>query len=142
MTEPSRPLPVPDDASAPYWAAAAEHVLVVARCSRCRAWTLPPDVVCPHCRRTDPAFVFEPVSGRGVVRSWTIMRQSALPGFDADLPFVLVDVELVEQPELRLIGRLVDGAGAPLRAGAPVTVAFEDLGDGVSVPAFALEAGA
>jgi uncharacterized OB-fold protein len=96
--------------------------------------------VCPHCRRTDPAFVFEPVSGRGVVRSWTIMRQSALPGFDADLPFVLVDVELAEQPELRLIGRLLDGVDAPLRLGAGVHVAFEDAGDGVAVPAFVLDA--
>jgi hypothetical protein len=63
-----------------------------------------------------------------------------LPGFDADLPFVLVDVELDEQPDLRLIGRLLDGPGAPLRAGARVAAAFEDLGDGVSVPAFTLEA--
>jgi uncharacterized OB-fold protein len=133
---------VPDERSAPYWEAAARHVLVVARCARCGNLAHPPADVCPHCRSTEPGFAWEPVSGRGTVRSWTVMHQSSLPGFDADLPFVLVDVELVEQPELRLIGRLVDGAGAPLRAGAPVTVAFEDLGDGVSVPAFALEAGA
>jgi hypothetical protein len=67
------------------------------------------------------------------------MRQSALPGFEADLPFVLVDVELLEQPELRLIGRLLDGPDAPLHLGAPVSVAFEDLDEGVSVPAFTLE---
>jgi uncharacterized protein len=115
---------------------------VVARCSGCRWWTLPPDVVCPHCRSTDPAYVFEPVSGRGAVRSWTIMRQSALPGFDADLPFVLVDVELAEQAELRMIGRLLDGEHAGLHLGAPVRVAFEDVADGVAVPAFVLEAGA
>ena len=35
------------------------------------------------------------------------MRQSFLPGFD--VPFVLVDVELLVQADLRLIGRLVDG---------------------------------
>jgi len=66
--------------------------------------------------------------------------QSALSGFAADLPFVLVDVELAEQPELRLIGRLLDGVHAPLRLGAPVTVAFEDLPDGMAVPAFVLDA--
>ena len=37
------------------------------------------------------------------------MRQSFLQGFD--VPFVLVDVELVEQADLRLIGRLLDGPG-------------------------------
>ncbi len=53
--------------------------------------------------------MFEPVSGRGFVRSWTVVRQSFLPGFEDDLPFVLVDVELEEQPDLRMIGRLPTG---------------------------------
>jgi uncharacterized protein len=133
-----RPVPVPDDGSAPYWAAAADHVLTVARCSRCRAYTIPLAVVCPHCQSTVPAFVFEPVSGRGTLRSWTTVRQSFLPGFDDDLPFVLADVELDEQTDLRMIGRLLDGADVPIHIGDRVTVAFEDLAPGVAVPAFTL----
>lgn len=132
----TRPVPVPDVSSAPYWEAAARHELVVARCSVCSTFTVPPDLVCPHCGSTDPRFAFEPVSGRGTVRSWTVVRQSFLPGFD--VPFVLVDVELVEQPELRLIGRLLDGSAEQLRIGTPVAVDFEDLSDGVAVPAFTL----
>ncbi len=130
----TRPLPVPDELSAPYWEAAARHELRIARCSQCASFTVPPDQVCPQCGTTTPAFVFEPVSGRGRVRSWTVVRQSFLPGFD--VPFVLVDVELVEQEELRIIGRLLDGPDAAVRVGDPVTVAFEDLAPGVSVPAF------
>jgi uncharacterized OB-fold protein len=129
--------------SAPYWAAAARHVLAIARCSRCESFAIPPGQACPHCGSTDPEWGYQEVSGRGTVRSWTVIRQSFLPGFDDGLPFLLVDVELAEQPELRMIGRLLDGPDAPVRAGAPVTVAFEDLppGDdagGVSVPAFTL----
>jgi uncharacterized OB-fold protein len=135
-----RPVPVPDAGSAPYWAAAAEHVLTVARCSACAAFVVPPDIVCPNCGTTEPAFTFAPVSGRGTIRSWTVVRQSFLPGFESDLPFVLVDVELVEQPELRIIGRLLDGVDAPLSAGAPVHGAFEDLAPGIAVPAFVLDA--
>ncbi len=133
-----RLLPVPDEQSAPFWAATVDHVLTVARCAVCGALTLPPDVTCPHCGTTEPGFEFVPVSGRGVVRSWTVVRQAFLPGFAADLPFVLVDVELAEQSELRLIGRLVDGVDAPLRQGAAVTVAFEDLAPDVALPAFEL----
>jgi uncharacterized OB-fold protein len=129
---------VPDETSAPFWSAAAEHLLTVARCARCSRFTLPPDVVCPHCHSSDPDFEFTPVSGRGTVRSWTIVRQALLPGFDDDLPFVLVDVELAEQDDLRLIGRLLDGVTAELRVGAAVTVGFEDLAPGVAVPAFEL----
>lgn len=136
MTE--RPVPVPDDSSAPFWTAAAQHVLTVARCGRCAQFTVPPDVVCPHCRSAEPEFEFTPVSGEGRVRSWTVVRQELLPGFEEDLPFVLVDVELVEQSDLRLIGRLLDGVDADLHIGDAVTVAFEDLAPGVAVPAFEL----
>lgn len=135
----SRPVPVPDDRSRPYWDAAAAHVLVMARCSRCGTFAMPPDIVCPHCHSTEPDFTFVPVSGRGVVRSWTVLHQSFLPGFDDLVPFVLVDVELDDQADLRTVGRLLDGPDAPLTIGARVVVAFEDLAPGTSVPAFALE---
>jgi uncharacterized OB-fold protein len=136
----SRPVPVPDERSQPYWDAAARHELAMARCSRCGAFSMPPDTVCSHCHRSDPEFTYVSVSGRGVVRSWTVMHQSFLPGFDDLVPFVLVDVELDEQPDLRTIGRLLDGPDAPLAIGARVVVAFEDLAPGVSVPAFELAA--
>ncbi|OBK70767.1 Zn-ribbon domain-containing OB-fold protein [Mycobacterium sp. 1274761.0] len=131
-----RPAPVPDESSAPFWAAAAQHILTVARCGRCATLTLPPDVVCTVCGSTDPDYEFTVVSGRGVIRSWTVIRQSFLPGFD--VPFVLVDVELAEQADLRLIGRLLDGVQANLSIGAPVRVVFEDLTAEMAVPAFVL----
>jgi len=134
----ARPVPVPDERSAPYWDLAARGILALARCGRCGRFAHPPDVVCPHCHHTDPGFTFEPVSGRGAVRSWTVVRQSFLPGFD--VPFVLVDValDLEEDDDVRLIGRLVDGPDAPLRSGAEVEVTFEQLDDRVAVPAFTL----
>jgi uncharacterized OB-fold protein len=132
----TRPLPVPDEASAPYWAAAARHILTVARCTQCGTLALPPDVVCTACGSTDPRFEFTAVSGRGVVRSWTVVRQSFLPGFE--VPFVLVDVELVEQGGLRFVGRLFDSDECTLRLSAEVRVVFEDLTDEISVPAFEL----
>lgn len=95
---------------------------------------MPPDVLCTACGSTDPGYEFTPVSGRGVVRSWTVVRQSFLPGFD--VPFTLVDVELAEQPGLRIVGRLL-GEGNP-SLGAPAHVVFEDLADGFAVPAFEL----
>lgn len=133
----TRPIPVSDEVSAPYWAACADHVLTLPRCSHCREFTLPPGSTCPHCHSTDPQYAFEPVSGAGKVRTWTVIRRSFLQGFD--LPFLLVDVQLDEQPHIRMIGRLVDGPETPLRSGDRVALAFEDLAPGVSVPAFTLE---
>jgi uncharacterized OB-fold protein len=134
-----RPLPDLDGESAPYWESTARGTLALARCGRCRQFAHPPDVVCPNCGHTDPRFEFEPVGGGGVVRSWTVLRQSFLPGFEDDLPFVLVDVELDVQADLRLIGRLVDGVDAPLTLGARVDTVFEHVANGVAVPAFALD---
>lgn len=133
-----RPVPVPDERSAPYWDFAARGVLALARCGQCGRFAHPPDVVCPRCHHTDPRFAFEPVEGTGYVRSWTVVRQSFLPGFD--VPFVLVDValDLAKGDDVRLIGRLVDGPDAPLRIEAEVEVTFEQLDDGVAVPAFTL----
>jgi hypothetical protein len=72
-----------------------------------------------------------------MVKSWTVVRQSFLPGFD--VPFLLVDVEIVEQTDLRLIGRLLDAPEEALHIGRAVCVAFEDIASGVAVPAFVLE---
>lgn len=134
----ARPAPVPDESSAPYWAAAARHVLAIARCSQCGSLAMPPEQACPACGSTSPDYGYQELSGAGTIRSWTVIRQSFLPGFEEDLPFVLVDVELAEQPQLRMIGRLLDGPAAPLRAGARVQAAFEALPGGLAVPAFTL----
>ena len=131
-----RVVPKPDERSAPYWAAAAEHRLVVARCPACGVLSLPPTLVCAGCGTVGADPEWAEVSGRGTVRSWTVVRQSFVPGFDGDLPFVLVDVELPEQAELRLIGRYLDGVDAPLALGQAVEVGFEDVAEGVAIPAW------
>ena len=94
--------------------------------------------MCPNCGSTDPRFVATPVDGSGAIRSWTVVRDSFLPGFADDVPYVLVDVELDAEPELRMIGRLVDGPDADLHLHDRVTVTFDRLSADVAVPAFAL----
>ncbi len=64
------------------------------------------------------------------------MRQSFLPGFEG--PFVLVDVELQAQADLRMIGRLMDGPDAAINLGSAVSIVFEDIAPRMSVPAFTL----
>ena len=131
-------MPVPDEVSAPFWEAAADGRLVLARCSRCETFVHPPEPVCPHCHHTDPRFAFEPAPTTGVVRSWTVIRQSFLPGFN--VPFTLLDVALDGLDDLRLIGRLApEGREPPEHIGEPVHVVFEvPAGGGPAVPSFVL----
>jgi uncharacterized OB-fold protein len=137
---PAKPVPVPDALSAGYWEAANRGVLALPRCSVCSQLTLPAGALCPRCGSTDPAWTTEPVDGTATVRSWTVVRDSFLPGFAGDVPYVIVDVELDVQPDLRLLGRLTDGPDAPLHVGDPVTVAFDRLDEEFAVPAFTLVA--
>lgn len=132
------PLPVPNEVSAAFWAAAAEHSFVLARCTRCGIFAHPPSVVCQRCLHPQSEFGFVPVDGGGRICSWVVFQDSFLPGFD--VPYVLVDVELDVQPGLRLIGRLVEGPEATIQRGSRVNVVFDDIAPGVSIPAFGLEA--
>ena len=132
---------MPDELSEGFWRAAAAHVLAIQRCVHCERYSHPPVRVCPGCLSTPPAFCFDPVSGRGTIRTWTIMRDAFLPSFRDDVPYAVADVELPEQHDLRIIGLMVDGADAPYEIGAQVEVVFEDIADGAAVPHFRLVTG-
>lgn len=132
----SKPVPVPDDLSRGFWEATAQHTLAMQRCDSCSRYAYPPALVCTACRADPPRFHWEPISGEGHVKTWTVMRDSFLPGFDDDIPYVVADVELAEQPGLRIIAQLRDVAEGDLELGMSVTVAFEDVGEGISVPYF------
>lgn len=131
-----RPAPEPDELTRPYWQAARDGQAVLPRCSACGRFDLPPDIVCRRCGTTEPAWTWEPVSGRGTVRSWTLVRQAFLPGLDP--PYVVADVELDEQQDLRTIGRLADADPGRLAIGDRVVTAFEPAGEW-AVPVFHLE---
>ena len=137
-----KPLPVPDEQSSGYWAATGRHRLAIQRCDHCGTYAHPPVVVCLGCLSTAPSFSFDQVSGTGTVKSWTVTRTAFLPAFHADLPYVIVEVELAEQPGLSITGRLVDGPDAELALGLPVTTVFNDVAPGLAVPEFALDGGA
>ncbi|MFI6773070.1 Zn-ribbon domain-containing OB-fold protein [Nocardia sp. NPDC050412] len=134
----ARPLPIPDALTADFWSAAGRHVLTLARCGRCDRFALPPGETCRRCGTSTPDFRYEPVSGRGTVRSWTVIRKASLLGFADQVPYLLVDVELVEACGIRMIGRLLSGPDTVVRVGDPVRVTFEDLTDDLAVAAFEL----
>jgi uncharacterized OB-fold protein len=76
---------------------------------------------------------WQPVSGRGSVWSWTVNRYQWIPAMPP--PYVVAEIELAEQPGLRLLTNLVDADPASLRVGTEVTVCFATAGDAF-VPLF------
>jgi uncharacterized protein len=138
MTTVPKPIPVPDESSEGFWTAAANHELAIQRCTVCDWFGYPPVVICHNCQSPTRSFRYEPVSGRGTIKTWTVMHNAFLPGFQGDLPYVVAEIELDEQKGLVLIMQLIGADPAELRIGLAAEVVFDNVADGVSVPHFAL----
>ena len=137
------PLPdVDDPLVAPYFAAAAHDELRITHCGACGRFVWYPKPTCAACG--DP-LRWVPVSGRGALFAWVVVRRAFLPAFESMVPFVTALVALAEEPGVRVASYLVDVTDpATLEADAPVHVVFRDLafttipGRSVRVPMFAL----
>ncbi|MFM8237675.1 MAG: Zn-ribbon domain-containing OB-fold protein [Actinomycetota bacterium] len=125
ITRATFPLPdVDDPLTAPYFAGAARGELVVPRCAACARFVWYPEPTCPACG-AEP--VWTPVSGRGTLFSWAVVRRPFLPAFAGMVPFVTGLVALAEDPAVR-IPTLVTGTDPDaLAPDAPVHAVFRPL---------------
>ncbi|MGZ4242329.1 MAG: Zn-ribbon domain-containing OB-fold protein [Actinomycetota bacterium] len=125
-----RPVPEPDVSSAPFWEACARHALVLQTCASCKTVRHPPRPMCPACNSMESTF--EQASGRGHIWSWVVAHAPVLPSFADRVPYNVVVVVLEEG--VRMVGNLLDVDNAGIEEGMAVTVEFEDVEDGVSLP--------
>lgn len=72
--------------------------LTVQRCDACGTLRQPPRRFCARC--ASPASSFEPVAGTGTVRSLAVSHRSLDPGWQAEVPFATLVVELDEGPRV------------------------------------------
>ena len=127
--------PHPTAESKAFWTGGRNGELLISRCQSCRHFFHPPGPVCWRCRSTDVAP--EPASGRAKVAAYTINRQPWIPGFEP--PYIVAMVELVDEPDVRLISNIVDVAPADVRIGMPVHVDFSPIADGWLLPVFRVD---
>jgi uncharacterized protein len=130
------PLPTVDASSEFFWEGARQHQLLILRCQGCGHYIHLPRPVCRFCLSSD--LVPTPMSGRGVVYSYTVARQAFHPWFASRLPYVLAVIELIEEEGLRMLSNVVDCAPEDVAVGAGVEVAFQAISDDVTLPVFRL----
>jgi uncharacterized OB-fold protein len=120
--------PLPDTewpATREFWAAATRGELVIPRCAGCGAWNWYPR---DRCRVCDGAELpWAPVSGRGTLFSWAVVRRALLKPFAAHVPYATGLVALDEDPEVRLVTTLVDCSPEDLQIEMPMTVVYRAL---------------
>ena len=129
-----RPLPVADDLSQPFWEAAKQRRLVVQRCRECGYFNHPPRPACDACQSQQ--LQFEPVSGRGTIYSFTIMHQPNIAGFEDQIPYINILVELEEQPLLFMVSNLPASDLDKIKIGGQVEVYFEEVDPDITLPQF------
>ena len=120
--------PLPDTewpATREFWAAAARGELVIPRCADCGAWNWYPPERCRACESSELAWT--PVSGRGTLFSWSVVRRALVKPFAAQVPYATGLVALEEDPKVRLVTTLVDCSLEDLRIDMPMTVVYRAL---------------
>jgi len=127
-----KPLPRPNEDTAPYWEAAQKGELRMQQCTDCRLVRFPPALLCARCLSEHAEWAR--LSGRGTVFSWIVVHQSQHPAFNADTPYNVTIVELEEGP--RLHTNLVECSNDEIHIGMPVEVVFDKVSDEVTLPKF------
>jgi uncharacterized OB-fold protein len=125
------PVPLLNDDNRDFWTGGRDGELRIVRCNDCGYYIHPPSPRCPRCLGDDvePS----PVSGRGVVYTYTVNRREWSLGLD--VPYVIAIVQLDEQPDLRLMTNIVGCSADEVAIDMPVRVEFREQGEAF-VPVF------
>jgi hypothetical protein len=128
-TEWKRPVPSPDPLERPFFEAAARGELLYQRCPACDHRQFYPRLLCTACGG-DVAWAT--AAGRGVVHTFTIVRQHGQQPFKGELPYAVAVVELEEG--VRMLGTVTGCAVEHVRIGLPVEAYAVECGQGMAVP--------
>ena len=128
------PLPRPTEDDAGWWEACRRHELVIQRCADCGTFRHTPRPVCFKCRSFN--FVWQPVSGRGRIFSYTIAHHAVHPALRERVPYNVIVVELPDADGVRVVSNLVGGDEDPPQIGEEVEVVWEDVAEDISLPRF------
>ena len=132
----TRPIPVPNELSRPFWDAAKQGVLALQRCQSCGHFQHPPYPTCVNCMAID--LKFEPVEGKGTIYAYTIMYHTGDKRFASAVPYASIIVELDAAPGALMAGNLLDAAYTEAKVGRRVEVIFQPLNEDITLPQFRL----
>ena len=121
-------IPVPDEASKPFWDAVNERRLVVQNCTACNTLQYPPRPTCRDCG--SDKLEWKETSGRGHITAFMVVEDGRLNRLMPDQPFNLAVVTLDEDPRINFYSNLAGVKTYEVPVGAAVEVMFEEVAPG------------
>ncbi len=132
MAEYTRGLPNPTVETQGYWDAAKNHELRMQKCQKCGSFRFPPGLVCPKCLSSDA--VWEKVSGKGEVYTFSLVRAPLQPSWQEHVPYVIGVVQLPEG--VRMVTNIIGCKPEDVRIGMKVEATFDDVTPEITLPKF------
>jgi uncharacterized OB-fold protein len=132
----TRPIPVPNEWTKPFWEHAKNEVLALQRCQSCGHLQHPPYPTCTQCMGI--ALKFEPVEGKGKIYAYTIMYHTGDKRFASAVPYASIIVELDAAPGALMAGNLLEAEYTEAKVGRRVEVLFQKLNDDITLPQWRL----
>jgi uncharacterized OB-fold protein len=132
MSEPAKPIPVPNEDSRRFWEGCNEGKLVLQKCRLCSHVRFYPRICCTECGATETDWI--EASGHGTVYSHATVHRAPSAAFKADVPYVLALVTLDEGP--RMMTNIVGCKPEAVAIDMPVKVVFDRVSEDIAVPKF------
>ncbi len=128
----AKPVPKPTPETLPFWQGCAQQELRLQHCLKCQHVQYPPRKLCSGCFA--PEVEWRTASGKGNIRSWSLVYSPGAPGFQAEVPFLSVMVVLAEGPTMLSVLRNCEPDAVDFDM--PVRVIFEQRSSDIWIPYF------
>jgi uncharacterized OB-fold protein len=124
-------LPLPDEATRPFWEGTRLHKLLLRHCLRCGLWLHPQVIECGCGGRKKPEW--RESRGKGVILAHAEILYTPVPALRPMVPFTLLLVRTDEGPQL--VSSLA-GVGHNLRMRMRVQARYEEVSPDVTLVKF------
>jgi uncharacterized OB-fold protein len=136
MSDYLKPLPKIDELNQAHWHGAQQGRLMVQQCKQCNTYRYPFKKMCADCYSIEVEWI--QVSGKGSIWSWCVFHRPYFKGFELEMPYNVVLVELDEG--IRIYSNLVGALLDELQIGMRVKACFDAVTSEVSLVKFEKDA--
>ena len=132
MNKYDKPLPRSTEETREFWEGCKRGELFMQRCKNCGTYRFFPRPMCHVCNSLDREWA--KVSGKGKLFSWVVCNRAFHPAFTHDVPYIVANVQLDEQEDLRISGTLIGIRPEDVEPFMRVEVFFDRVTEDFTLP--------